>query len=158
MPTGTKIRENEKELARALLAMGRSYREVAEAMELSVGSIHNIAREPVERIEPVVREIRRRFAMKHWMLADHVLNTITRHDLSHASLKEKAIASAILTDKAITLEKTIKSAGPPAMPGEGHVVVLPQTMRVGLASEQQVNTGPEAKAPFKPQFPPPPRD
>jgi hypothetical protein len=112
MPRGKRLETEEKELARGLLAMGKSYREVAEALELSVGSVHNIAKEPLERVEPMVSEIKRRFAMKHWLLADHILNKIHIHDVARASLKEKALAAAIITDKALMLEKALKATGP----------------------------------------------
>jgi hypothetical protein len=112
MPRGKRLETEEKELARGLLAMGKSYREVAEALELSVGSVHNIAKEPLERVEPMVSEIKRRFAMKHWLLADHILNKIHIHDVARASLREKALAAAIITDKALMLEKALKATGP----------------------------------------------
>jgi hypothetical protein len=139
--------------------MGRSYREVAEAMELSVGSVHNIAKEPVERIEPVVREIRRRFAMKHWLLSDHILSDIHKRDLLHASLKEKAIASAILTDKAMELERAMHNAppGPPAMPQAPHVEVRPECLSIELEDEHRMNTGDSGNPVFKMQIPPPER-
>jgi len=160
MPKGICIRDDEKELARALLAMGRSYREVAEAMELSVGSIHNIAKEPIARIEPVVREIRRRFAMKHWLLSDHILSGIRPRDLLHATLREKALASAILTDKALALEKALKDAAqePPAMPE----VTMPEVTMPGdtladdTGDERRMNTLIVQKPPVT--LPIPPRD
>lgn len=139
MPKGKKLRTDEKELARGLLAMGKSYREVAEAMDLSVGSVHNIAKEPPERAEPMVTEIKRRFAMKHWLLADHILNRIHIHDVGRASLKEKAIAAAIITDKALMLEKSLKAAGP-SMPQAGDVVICPKMIKVRLGDERRMNT------------------
>jgi len=159
MPKGTVIKQDEKELARALLAMGRSYREVAEAMELSVGSVHNIAREPMERIEPVLQEIRRRFAMKHWMLADHILGNIDARDLMYAGLKEKALAAAILTDKAMVLEKAMgrSACGPPPMPAEGEMPDADE-VTADVTDEQGMNTPDEAKFPFTMQIPAPERD
>ncbi|MDA8169073.1 MAG: hypothetical protein M0Z59_05155 [Nitrospiraceae bacterium] len=41
-----------RELARVLLASGRTCREVAEALDISVGSVHNIMKESGERVGP----------------------------------------------------------------------------------------------------------
>jgi len=147
MPTGVSITEEKRELARALLAAGKSYREVARAMDLSVGSVHNISRESSEDIEPLVAQIRGRFAMKHWLLADHILSRITDGNLLEASLKDKALAAAILTDKAIAIEKGISPARP-AMPQRQPVVVVPQRLNVGFDNERIMNT-PEAEQPLE---------
>jgi hypothetical protein len=111
-----KIPEQTRELARALLKAGRTYRDVAEAIQVSVGTVHNIAKEPYEDIEPLAAEIRRRFSMKYLLLADHVLGKITDMSIAKASLKDRALAAAILTDKAVQLEakKSSRKATPPA--------------------------------------------
>jgi len=100
-----KIPDEKKELAVALLHSGKSYREVAEALEISIGSVHNIAREPMARIGPLVAELKERFAAKHYLLADHILGKIGDSDIERASLREKIQAAAILQDKARALEK-----------------------------------------------------
>jgi len=45
-----KIPEDKRDLARALLLAGSTYKEVAEALDISIGSVHNITREPSERL------------------------------------------------------------------------------------------------------------
>ncbi len=99
------LKEETREVARALLAVGKSYRQVAEALEISVGTVHNIAREPRGDIEPLVRELKGRMAMKYWLIASHIMATINDRNLRNATLKEKAIAAAIFTDKAVALER-----------------------------------------------------
>ena len=146
MPQGVSIEEEKKELAQALLAAGKSYREVARAMDLSIGSVHNISRESSEDIEPLVAQIRGRFAMKHWLLADHILSRITEGNLLKASLKDKALAAAILTDKALAIEKGIRPARP-AMHG-GSKVVVPQRLKKGFDNERIMNT-PTAAQPLE---------
>jgi hypothetical protein len=139
MPTGVSIKEEQKELAQALLAAGKSYREVARAMDLSIGSVHNISRESSEDIEPLVAQIRGRLAMKHWLLADHILSRITEGNLIRASLKDKALAAAILTDKAMAIEKGIRPALPEmsAMPEKKPTVVFTQRLKKGFDNERK---------------------
>ncbi len=96
-----KIEESKRQMALALLKSGSSYREVAVALDMSVGSVHNIAKEPEREIGPLVEEIKNRLAMKYLLLADHILNRITDWNIKEASLKEKALTAAILTDKAL---------------------------------------------------------
>lgn len=102
---GQRIEEQRRELARALLKAGRSYREVAAALQMGVASVHRVAQEDPQDIEPLVREIKKRFSMKYYLLANHVLDSIDGSDIRNASLKEKALAAAILTDKAVGLDR-----------------------------------------------------
>ena len=104
-----KLPEEKKELARALLETGMSYREVSSALAISVASVHNISREPLEDLAPLVAEIRKRMASKCWLLADHILSKLGNLSIASATLKEKTIAAAILTDKAVLLEKEVSA-------------------------------------------------
>ncbi len=113
-----KIAKEKRAMARALLAEGRPYREVAEALDISVGSVHNIMKESREDIMRISKETRVRLAMKCLLLSDHILCRISDYDISNASLKEKALASAILADKAAKLEKTAAGAGAAADGGK----------------------------------------
>jgi hypothetical protein len=99
-----KIPETRRELARALLEAGKTYREVAEALDMSVGSVHNVMKEPPERTAPLLSALKSRFAMKHLMISDHILGRISDTDIMQASLRDKVIAAAILADKARLLE------------------------------------------------------
>jgi len=97
---GKKIHHAKRELARGLVGAGMTYRDVADTLEISVGSVHNLLKEPPAEVAPIVREMNARLAHKASMLADHVLARIDDLDIGKASLKEKAIAAAILMDKA----------------------------------------------------------
>jgi len=99
------IPDEKKELAVALLHAGKSYREVAEALDISIGSIHKIAKEPMEKIGPLVRELKERFAMRNYLLAEHILGKIDDSDIRKSSLKDKVLAASILADKARAHEK-----------------------------------------------------
>jgi superfamily II DNA/RNA helicase len=95
-----KFEEEQRALAKVLVASGKTYREVAEALDMSVGTVHNIMKEKAEDIAPIIKEIRRRFAAKTCALSDHLLNKITNADIENATLIQKVTASAILMDKA----------------------------------------------------------
>jgi len=107
-----RLEEKKRELASTLLKAGRNYREVAEALDMSIGSVHKVSREPREDLAPLVEELRRRFSAKCLLLADHLLSRITDTTVGNASLKDRVIAAAILADKA---ERAMKSSdgGPP---------------------------------------------
>jgi hypothetical protein len=98
------VPEEKKELARAMLKAKKTYREVAAALELSIGSVHNIMAEGHTDTGPLVEEIKKHFSSKYYMLVDHILDSINMYDIGGATLKEKAIAAAILTDKAMLVE------------------------------------------------------
>lgn len=100
-----KIEEERRELACALLRAGKSYREVAEALEMGISSVHRISKEPREELAPLIEELKSRFAARYYLIADYILGRISDGSIRDASLKERAIAAAILTDKAIQLER-----------------------------------------------------
>ncbi len=112
------IAQEKRAMAKALLASGRPYREVAEVLDISVGSVHNIMKESREDIMRILKETRARHAMKCLMLSSHILGRISDSDIVNASLKEKIIASAILADKAVKFEEMTDSTGPAAGPGK----------------------------------------
>ena len=65
-----------------------------------------------------MNETRARIGMKYLLLSDHVLGRIDDHDINNASLREKAVTSAILADKALKFESMIAPAGPASCTGE----------------------------------------
>jgi len=73
-------------------------------LDISIGTVHNIMKEPMEDIEVLVEHIKKRLAAKHYLLSDHILNKITDYNILKASLQQKVLSSAILTDKARLLE------------------------------------------------------
>ena len=107
-----RIAEEKRAMAKALVAAGRPYREVAEALGISVGSVHNIMKESREDIMRILKETRARHAMKCFMLSDHILGRISDSDIINASLKDKVIASAILADKAVKFKEKAAPEGP----------------------------------------------
>ncbi|MBI4823665.1 MAG: helix-turn-helix domain-containing protein [Nitrospirae bacterium] len=99
-----KISKEKRLSARLMLLEGRSYREIASELQVSVGSIHNIVKETPENLSPLISEIKKRTAIKYWLLSDHILSRISELNLTYATLKDKVIASAILMDKARLIE------------------------------------------------------
>jgi hypothetical protein len=91
-----------------LLASGRGYREVAEALEISVGSVHNIMKEPDEDLEPFIKQIKVRFAKRHFILEEHILARISDSNIVKASLKDKVLSATILEDKALLIDKELE--------------------------------------------------
>ncbi len=117
------IAQEKRAMAKALLASGRPYREVAEALDISVGSVHNIMKESREDVMRILKETRARHAMKCFLLSDHILGRISDSDIRNASLKEKVVASAMLDDKAAKFEQwaarfETMAAGPEAETGK----------------------------------------
>ncbi|MBI4823086.1 MAG: hypothetical protein HY805_02500 [Nitrospirae bacterium] len=76
-----KITEEKRLSARILLAEGKPYREIASTLEISIGSLHNIVKEPTENLSPFIDEIKKRAAMKYWLLSDHILSRISELNL-----------------------------------------------------------------------------
>ncbi|MBI4823545.1 MAG: hypothetical protein HY805_04860 [Nitrospirae bacterium] len=50
-----KISKEKRVSARILLAEGKPYREIASTLEMSIGSVHNIVKEPTENLSPAHR-------------------------------------------------------------------------------------------------------
>ena len=98
-----KIQEDRKELALGLLEAGRTYREVAEAMDMSIASVHRILKESPEKISSLVEEVKGRFISKHLLIADSLLNGISGYGVS---LKDRVICAAILIDKAMQMQQS----------------------------------------------------
>ena len=104
MEANNKLPEDKRELARAMVRAGKSYREVAEALDISKGSIFNIMKATGTDIRALADEIRAEMSAKSLVLADYILNRISDYSIGQASLKERAIAAAILMDKARDME------------------------------------------------------
>lgn len=97
-----------RELARSMLDAGKTYREVAEALNIGLGTVHSIAAErPDARLAGALRK---NFSSRCLMMADQILSDISRHDIAKSSLQQQTIAMAILLDKAMLLEKASDSA------------------------------------------------
>jgi hypothetical protein len=116
------IKHKTRTLAGVLLRSGSTYREVSDALEISVGSVHNISREGMDYLEPLVTEMKRRSAFKCYLLADHTLSRMSDVDFERAGLKEKSVAAGILFDKATMLDGVMPKPDPDAWdqskPGE----------------------------------------
>lgn len=100
-----RIRVGKRMLARAMRDSGHSYRQIAQALDISVGAVHYIVREGGPEVDRLAVEIRKRAAHRHHMLAEHILSSIDDRDIYKAPLKQKIIAAAILTDKGLMLER-----------------------------------------------------
>ena len=101
-----KIPEETRQTAKAMLKAGKWVYEVAKALDLSRATVYRIKYEQTdEDIEALAGEIRKEMASRYLVLADTILRGIDDTELNNASLKEKAVAAAIFTDKATQLEK-----------------------------------------------------
>lgn len=98
--SGVKIAEPKRDLACALMEAGKTYREIAVALDISVGSVHNIVREPTEITGSLVEHIKKRVSTRNYLLSEHILSAICDGDIIQASLMQKVTASAILIEKA----------------------------------------------------------
>ena len=101
-----KIPEETRQTAKAMLKAGKWIYEVAKALDLSRATVYRIKYEQVdEDVEALAKEIKKEMASRYFVLADTILRGINDSELGNASLKEKAVAAAIFTDKATQLEK-----------------------------------------------------
>jgi transposase-like protein len=101
-----RIPEEKRKTAKAMLKAGKLVYEVAEALDLSRATVYRMKHEDSdEDVEALAGEIRKEMAGRYLLLADTILRGIDDRELNRASLKDKAIAAAIFTDKAALLEK-----------------------------------------------------
>jgi transposase-like protein len=101
-----RIPEEKRKTAKAMLKAGKMVFEVAKALDLSRATVYRISHEDSdEDVEALAGEIRKEMAGRYLLLADTILRGIDDRELNRASLKDKAIAAAIFTDKAALLEK-----------------------------------------------------
>lgn len=108
-----RISDEKRKTAKAMLKAGKLVYEVAKALELSRATVYRIKHEETdEDVEALAGEIRKEMAGRYLLLADTILRGINDIELDRASLKDKAIAAAIFTDKAVELEKLRKGRGP----------------------------------------------
>lgn len=141
---GKRINEDKREVVRVLLETGRSYRDVADTLEISIGSVHNIMKEPAGLTAGFVAALKARFAQKHYMLSDHILTRITDGDIRGASLKDKVIAAAILADKARSLEKSAPCPG--KSPGCIELERIRQAEEIERVEFERAERAPQAQA------------
>jgi transposase-like protein len=115
-----KIPEETRKTAKAMLKAGKWVYEVAKALDLSRATVYRIKHENTdEDVEALANEIRKEMASRYLVLADTILRGINESEFNNASLKEKAIAAAIFTDKAYQLESKNLETG--MRQGEGDV-------------------------------------
>ncbi len=103
---GLKIKQSKREAVHAMLRAGKSYRVISNTVDISIGSIHSIAREANEAdLNQMVAELKRGNVARHLMLADFLMDELADAVKESTSVKDLAIAAAIMTDKAMLLEK-----------------------------------------------------
>jgi hypothetical protein len=110
-----------KRLIRQLVEEGVSYREIRDALRVSTGTISNVVHDfdhddSDQDFREMARAIKKVLASKYLVLADAVLESVTRDEVEESSLKDMAITAAILTDKAAMLDPSVLR---PDAPGEG---------------------------------------
>ncbi len=116
MAQGKKTPEEKRELALAMLEAGKSYSQVASALNISISTVHNIVIKGQDSASSsLIGLIKQRLAGRNYLLADLILSWVSDLDLQYASLKDKAVAAAILIDKARLIEDN-KRAGSPRTP------------------------------------------
>ncbi len=134
-----RISKEKRETAKAMLKAGKQVFEVAKALELSRATVYRMQHEGAdEDVEALAREIRKNMADRYLLLADTILSGIDDRELNSASLKEKAIAAAIFTDKAAQLRR-LRCAG-----GEGRCPLETGLRPAGAveAPRKEAKTGP----------------
>ena len=103
---GPKIKTDRREAAQAMLRAGKSYRVISDTLTMSIGTVHTIAREASEAdLTRMVAELKRGSIARHLMLADFLMDELADAVKETTSVKDLAIAAAIMTDKAVMLEK-----------------------------------------------------
>jgi transposase-like protein len=106
-----KIPEEKRKTAKAMLKAGKAVHEVARAMDLSRATVYRLMHEDSdEDVEALAGEIRRGMASRYLLLADTILRGIDDRELNAATLRDKAMAAAIFTDKAVQLETGLRQA------------------------------------------------
>jgi hypothetical protein len=92
--------------AQAMLMAGEPVWRVAKATGLSRATVYRIKHEHAdEDVQALASTMRREMADRYAMLAGTILMGIEDFEIDQSFLKEKAIAAAIFTDKAILLDR-----------------------------------------------------
>ena len=97
------IPPSKRELALAMIRAGKTYREVATALDMGTGSVHRIIKAAGITPMELAREIKREFAAKCLIAADYIVESISDIKIANATMRENAIAAAIFADKAFQL-------------------------------------------------------
>ncbi len=105
--SGKKLTEDQRDAALAMLRAGKTYTEIKSALSISIGSVHNIAKTAGDKdLSEIVREIKRGYTARNLLLAEHLMERIPMYINERTNVKDMAIAAAILTDKALNMEKS----------------------------------------------------
>ena len=99
-----RARETKRAIAKAMKMTGHTYRDIAEVLDVSISTVNAMIRHDGPELTRLTEEIIKREGKRHRLLSEYILSQISDRDITRASLKEKIIASAILTDKAILIE------------------------------------------------------
>ena len=103
---GKELTPEQKDSVLAMLRAGKSYREIRNALTISIGSVHNIARQAENTdLTRMVKEIKRGYAARYLMFAEYLMEELPSHINERTNVKDIAVAAAILTDKALKFEK-----------------------------------------------------
>ncbi len=114
---GRKTPDEKSEMVIAMLRAGKSYREIRSALDIGIGTIHNVARDMKDvDFKQIVKEIKSGYVARHLMLAEYLGSAIPTIFDTNANIKDVAIAMAIITDKAMKMEYTINEANRPKVP------------------------------------------
>ena len=94
-----------RDMARAMVESGLTYREVADKLNIGLGTVHNIVVDREADPTPLAQAVRRKFGARCMLMADEMLDQIKGYKIATAPLQQVIISIAILLDKAAALEK-----------------------------------------------------
>jgi len=127
------IPEKTKRTIRELVKQGMSYRDICSSLRVSMGSVYNAVHEekyrPDEDIQKVAAAIKHEMAAKYLLLADAMLESVSEREVGNASLKDLALAAAILTDKAAMLDPSLVNKPEEPKPAEKKEETAPAPAR-----------------------------
>ncbi len=107
-----------RDMARAMVEAGLSYREVADKLDISIGTVHNIVVDRADDPTPLARGLRRKFSARCMLMADEMLEQIRSYKITTSPLQQVIVSIAILLDKAAALEKEQTPHEKPSDPDE----------------------------------------
>lgn len=105
------IRDFEKIYVHHLYSQGKSKPEIAAKLSLTTAQVTHILKTPVKELHVTGLELDlafRSLSAKKLILANECLDAITQEDIDNASFMQKATGAAMLTDKAVQMDKHIR--------------------------------------------------